>query len=62
MVKGLKELKRNKKLPYNKLNELVNVFLLYGKYNVENTENIVLTINSLQIELLVWKVCFLALK
>ena len=48
MVKGLKELKRNQNLQYTKLNELVNDFLLYGKYNAENTEKIVLTINSLQ--------------
>ena len=48
MAKGLKELKRNQNSQYYKLNELVNDFLLYGKYNVENTEKIVLTINSLQ--------------
>ena len=48
MAKGLKELKRNPNLPYNKLNELVNYFLLYEKYNAKNTEKIVLTIHSLQ--------------
>ena len=48
IAKEIKELKRNQNLQYNKLNELVNDFLLYRKYNVENTEKIVLTINSLQ--------------
>ena len=48
MAKGLKELKRNQSLQYNKLNELVNDVLLYGKYNEENTEKVVLTMNSLQ--------------
>ena len=48
MAKGLKELKGNQNLQYNKLNELINDFLLYGKYNAKNTEKIVLTINSLQ--------------
>ena len=45
---GLKELKRNQNLQYNKLNELVSDFLQYGKYNADNTERIVLAINSLQ--------------
>ena len=48
MAKGLKELKRNQNLQYNKLNELANDFLLYRKYNAENTEKIMLTINSWQ--------------
>ena len=48
MANGLKELKGNENLQYNKLNKLVNDFLLYGKYNAENTEKIVLTINSQQ--------------
>ena len=41
-------MKKIQNLQYIKLNELVNDFLLYGKYNAENTEKIVLMINSLQ--------------
>ena len=48
IAKGPKKLKGNENLQYSNLNELVNDFLLYGKYNAENTEKIVLTINSLQ--------------
>ena len=62
MAKEMKELKRNQNLQYNKLNELVSDFLLYRKYNAENTEKIVLTINSLQNRTSRLEVLFLAIK
>ena len=48
MTKVLKEFIGKQHLQNKKLNELVNDFLMYGKYNAENAKKIVLTINSLQ--------------
>ena len=47
MVTGLSALRHDQTLAWNLLWQLEHDFLLYGKYNVENLQDIVMTINSL---------------
>ena len=48
MASGLKAIKQDQSLVWNSLKQLENDFLLYGKYNVTQLQDIVRTINSLQ--------------
>ena len=48
MASGLKAIKQDQSLAWNSLKQLENDFLLYGKYNVTQLQDIVRTINGLQ--------------
>ena len=48
MATGLSALRHDQTLAWNLLWQLEHDFLLYGKYNVEKLQDIVMTINSLQ--------------
>ena len=48
MATGLSALRHNQRLAWNLLQQLEHDFLIYGKYNVEKLQDIVMTINSLQ--------------
>ena len=48
MATGLSALRHDQTLAWNSLWQLEHDFLLYGKYNVEKLQDIVMTINSLQ--------------
>ena len=47
MASGLSALRHNQTLAWNSLRQLEHDFLLYGKYNVEKLQDIVMTVNSL---------------
>ena len=47
MASGLSALRHNQTLAWNLLRQLEHDFLLYGKYNVEKLQDIVMTVNSL---------------
>ena len=47
MATGLSALRHNQTLAWNSLQQLEHDFLIYGKYNVEKLQDIVMTINSL---------------
>ena len=47
MATGLSALRHDQTLAWNSLQQLEHDFLLYGKYNVEKLQDIVMTINSL---------------
>ena len=47
MPSGLMAIKQDQSLAWNSLKELENDFLLYGKYNVTQLQDIVSTINGL---------------
>ena len=47
MASGVSALRHNQTLAWNLLRQLEHDFLLYGKYNVEKLQDIVMTINSL---------------
>ena len=48
MATGLSALRHDQTLAWNLLRQLEDDFLIYGKYNVEKLQDIVMTINSLQ--------------
>ena len=48
MATGLSTLRHNQTLAWNSLWQLEHDFLIYGKYNVEKLQDIVMTVNSLQ--------------
>ena len=48
MATGLSALRHNQTLAWNLLWQLEHGFLIYGKYNVEKLQDIVMTVNSLQ--------------
>ena len=48
MATSLSALRHDQTLAWNSLWQLEHDFLLYGKYNVEKLQDIVMTINSLQ--------------
>ena len=48
MVSGLKAIKQDQSLAWNSLKQLENDFLLYGKYDVTQLQDIIRTINDLQ--------------
>ena len=48
MATGLQAIKQDQSLAWNSLKRLENDFLLYGKYNVTQLQDIVSTINSLR--------------
>ena len=48
MATGLSPLRHDQSLAWNLLQQLEHDFLIYGKYNVEKLQDIVMTINSLQ--------------
>ena len=48
MASGLSALRHDQTLAWNSLRQLEHDFLLYGKYNVEKLQDIVMTVNSLQ--------------
>ena len=48
MATGLSALRHNQTLAWNSLQQLEHDFLIYGKYNVDQLQDIVMTINSLQ--------------
>ena len=48
MASGLMAIKQDQSLAWNSLKQLENDFLLYGKYNVTQLQDIVRTINGLQ--------------
>ena len=47
MATGLSALRHDQTLAWNSLQQLEHDFLIYGKYNVEKLQDIVMTINSL---------------
>ena len=47
MASGLSTLRHDQTLAWNSLRQLEHDFLLYGKYNVEKLQDIVMTVNSL---------------
>ena len=47
MASGLMAIQQNQSLAWNSLKQLENDFLLYGKYNVTQLQDIVSTINGL---------------
>ena len=47
MATGLSALRHVQTLAWNSLRQLEHDFLIYGKYNVEKLQDIVMTINSL---------------
>ena len=47
MATGLSALRHDQSLAWNSLQQLEHDFLIYGKYNVENLQDIVMTVNSL---------------
>ena len=47
MATGLSVLRHNQSLAWNSLWQLEHDFLIYGKYNVEKLQDIVMTVNSL---------------
>ena len=48
MASGLMAIQQDQSLAWNSLKQLENDFLLYGKYNVTQLQDIVSTINGLQ--------------
>ena len=48
MVSGLMAIKEDQSLAWNSLKQLENDFLMYGKYNVAQLQDIVSTVNGLQ--------------
>ena len=48
MVSGMMTLRQDQSLAWNFLKQLENDFLLYGKYNVAQLQDIVSTVNGLQ--------------
>ena len=48
MATSLSELRHDQTLAWNSLQQLEHDFLIYGKYNVEKLQDIVMTINSLR--------------
>ena len=48
MATGLSALRHDHSLAWNSLQQLEHDFLIYGKYNVEKLQDIVMTVNSLQ--------------
>ena len=48
MATGLSALRHDQTLAWNSLQQLEHDFWLYGKYNVEKLQDIVMTIDSLQ--------------
>ena len=48
MASGLMAIRQDQSLAWNSLKQLENDFLMYGKYNVAQLQDIVSTVNSLQ--------------
>ena len=48
MAKGMTAIKKDQSLAWNSLKQLENDFLLYGKYNVAQLQDIVSTVNGLR--------------
>ena len=48
MATSLSALRHDQTLAWNSLRQLEHDFLIYGKYNVEKLQDIVMTVNSLQ--------------
>ena len=46
MATSLSALRHNQSLAWNLLQQLEHDFLIYGKYNVEKLQDIVMTVNS----------------
>ena len=48
MASGMMAISKDQSLAWNSLKQLENDFLLYGKYNVAQLQDIVSTVNGLQ--------------
>ena len=48
MASGMMAIRQDQSLAWNSLKQLENDFLLYGKYNVAQLQDIVSTVNGLQ--------------